>query len=393
MLKPWDVIIIGAGASGLMCAIEAGKRGQRVLLLEKSKKAGNKIRMSGGGRCNFTNYGVSAENYLSDNPHFCKSALSRFSQWDFLALVQRYDIPFHERDHGQLFCNESAKDILEMLLSECHQVGVEIRLSSTIQKIEQHPDHFCIDSNRETLHCQSLVIATGGLSIPTTGASPFGYQIAEQFAIPLKPTRAGLVPFTWHANDKQRFACLSGIAINSVVTHALTQFRESLLFTHRGLSGPAILQISSYWQAGEHIEIDLLPDVDLLTHLKQMQQQHPQQQIKTVLNQQLPKRLVSAFIDQTLLEQPLANSRFEQFAMIVEQFKQWRVKPAGTEGYRTAEVTLGGVDTDAISSRTLEAKNSRGLYFIGEVLDVTGELGGYNFQWAWASGWCAGQYV
>ncbi len=393
-METWDAIIIGAGASGLMCAIEAGKRGRRVLILEKSKKSGNKIRMSGGGRCNFTNYEVDADNYLSDNPHFCKSALSRFSQWDFLALVQNYHIPFHEREHGQLFCNESAGDILQMLLAECRQAGVEIRLNTTVNKIEQPTDnHFRLDSSRGQFHCQSLVIATGGLSIPTMGASPFGYQIAEQFAIKLKPTRAGLVPFTLQPDDKQRFSGLSGIAIDGVVSHPQAHFRENILFTHRGLSGPAILQISNYWQAGETIQIDLLPDFDLFTHLKQMQQQHPQQQIKTVLQQQLPKRLINTFIDKKVLEQPLANSRFEQFEAITEQLKQWQVKPGGTEGYRTAEVTLGGVDTDAISSKTMEAKKSKGLYFIGEVLDVTGWLGGYNFQWAWASGWCAGQYV
>ncbi len=393
-MESWDVIIIGAGASGLMCAIEAGKRGRRVLILEKSKKAGNKIRMSGGGRCNFTNYEVAADNYLSDNPHFCKSALSRFSQWDFLALVQNHHIPFHEREHGQLFCNESAKDILQMLLAECQQVGVEIRLNSAINKIEQQADHhFRLDSSNGSFHCQSLVVATGGLSIPTMGASPFGYQIAEQFGIKLKPTRAGLVPFTLQPDDKQCFSGLSGIAIDTVVSHPQADFRGNILFTHRGLSGPAILQISNYWRAGESITIDLLPDLDLLAHLKQMQQQHPQQQIKTVLQQQLPKRLISAFIDKNILEQPLANSRFEQFEAITEQLKQWQVKPGGTEGYRTAEVTLGGIDTDGISSKTLEAKKSKGLYFIGEVLDVTGWLGGYNFQWAWASGWCAGQYA
>ena len=377
-----------------MCAIEAGKRGRRVLILEKSKKPGNKIRMSGGGRCNFTNYEVAADNYLSDNPHFCKSALSRFSQWDFLTLVQNHHIPFHEREHGQLFCNESARDILEMLLAECRQVGVEIRLNSTINKIERQAEHhFRLDSSHGQLHCQSLVVATGGLSIPTMGASPFGYQIAEQFGIKLRPTRAGLVPFTLHPDDRQRFSGLSGIAIDTIVSHPQAHFRENTLFTHRGLSGPAILQISNYWQAGETIQIDLLPDLDLFTHLKQIQQQHPQQQVKTILQQQLPKRLISAFIDKEILEQPLANSRLEQFEVITEQLKRWQIKPGGTEGYRTAEVTLGGVDTDAISSKTLEAKKSKGLYFIGEVLDVTGWLGGYNFQWAWASGWCAGQYV
>lgn len=393
-MNKWDVIIIGAGASGLMCAIEAGKRGRRVLILEQSRKIGNKIRMSGGGRCNFTNYDVSADNFLSDNPHFCKSALSRFNQWDFLAMVQQHHIAFHERSHGQLFCDESAKDILDMLLNECQKVGVEIRTQCSISNIERKADQrYFISSDQGPFQCQSMVIATGGLSIPTMGSSPFGYQIATQFGIRLKPTRAGLVPFTLQAADKDQLAPLSGIAIDSLVSHSKTSFRENLLFTHRGLSGPVILQISNYWQAGDEISIDLLPDTDLLDHLKKMQKQHPQQQIKTVLQQLLPKRLINTFIDEGLREQPLANSRYEQFESITNQLKQWYIKPSGTEGYRTAEVTLGGIDTDDISSKTLEAKNVLGLYFIGEVLDVTGWLGGYNFQWAWASGWCAGQYA
>ncbi len=393
-MKNWDVIITGAGASGLMCAIEAGKRGRRVLVLEQSRKTGNKIRMSGGGRCNFTNYEVGAEHYLSDNRHFCKSALSRFTQWDFLALVQQYEIAFHERDHGQLFCDETAKDILDMLLAECRQAGVEIRTKIDINGIEQTAEHqFSVNTDQGPLTCESLVIATGGLSIPTMGSSPFGYQIAEQFGLAVKPTRAGLVPFTLHADDKQRLSPLSGIAIDSEVSLPGATFRENLLFTHRGLSGPVILQISNYWQPGETLHIDLLPGLDLLDHLKQMQKQHPQQQIKTVLQQLLPKRLIQTFIDEQRLEQPLANSRFEQFEKITAQLKDWQIVPAGTEGYRTAEVTLGGVDTDEISSKTLAAKKVPGLYFVGEVLDVTGWLGGYNFQWAWASGWCAGQYV
>ena len=393
-MNNWDVIIIGAGASGLMCAAAAGRRGRRVLVLEQSRKTGNKIRMSGGGRCNFTNYDVGAEHYLGDNPHFCKSALSRFSQWDFLALVQQYEIPFHEREHGQLFCDESAKDILDMLLDQCRQAGVEIRTRVRIDNIAQPAEHqFVINSDQAPLHCESLVIASGGLSIPSMGSSPFGYQVAEQFGLRLKPTRAGLVPFTLHTDDRQRLSPLSGIAIDSEVSLPDASFRENLLFTHRGLSGPVMLQISNYWQPGEALHIDLLPDLDLLDHLKKMQQQHPQQQIKTVLQQLLPKRLVQTFVDDELLEQPLANSRFAQFEAITARLKRWQIVPAGTEGYRTAEVTLGGVDTDEISSKTLEAKKVPGLYFIGEVLDVTGWLGGYNFQWAWASGWCAGQYV
>ncbi len=393
-MEKWDIIIIGAGASGLMCAIEAGKRGRKVLILDQSKKAGNKIRMSGGGRCNFTNYDVGAEHYLGDNPHFCKSALSRFNQWDFLAMVHNYKIPFHEREHGQLFCDDTAKDILNMLLAECQQAGVEIRLNCSIEIIEQQSDHhFRLNSSRGQFHCQSLVVATGGLSIPSMGSSPFGYQIAQQFGIDIKPTRAGLVPFTLQPDDKKRLAELSGIAINSLVSHSQSSFRENLLFTHRGLSGPVILQISNFWQPGDNLQIDLLPDTDLVDYLKNAQKTHPQQQIKTALQSLLPKRLLAAFIDKKILEQPLANSRFEHFENISTQLKRWQIKPNGTEGYRTAEVTLGGVDTDAISSKTLEAKNRTGLYFVGEVLDVTGWLGGYNFQWAWASGWCAGQYA
>jgi len=388
------VIVIGAGASGLMCAIEAGKRNRKVLLLDQAKKPGNKIRMSGGGRCNFTNYDVSAENFLSHNRHFCKSALSRYTQWDFIALVNQYQIPYHQREHGQLFCDDSSKDILEMLLAECRQAGVEIRLDSAVEKIEQQTNHcFILQTTRGDFHCQSLVVATGGLSIPTMGSSPFGYRIAEQFGIAVYPTLAGLVPFTLQPQDKQRYETLSGIAINSAVSCGPHSFRENVLFTHRGLSGPAILQISNYWQPGETVTIDLLPDVALFEALKLAQQRHPQQLLKTALAQHLPKRLITSFIDNQLLEQPLANVAHEQFATVERELKQWQIKPNGTEGYRTAEVTRGGVDCDAISSKTMEAKQVVGLYFIGEVLDVTGWLGGYNLQWAWSSGWCAGQYV
>ncbi len=393
-MKSPQVIIIGAGAAGLMCAIEAGKRGRSVLVLDQGNKAGRKILMSGGGRCNFTNYEVSAQHYLCHNRHFCKSALSRFSQWDFLALVQAHEIPFHERDHGQLFCDNSARDILDMLLAENRKVGTAIELNTEIHKIHQLDDgRFCLKTSRGDLLCESLVIATGGLSIPTMGASPFGYQVAEQFGIKVWPTRAGLVPFTLQPADKERFAPLSGIALDSVVTNARTSFRENILFTHRGLSGPAILQISSYWQPGEAVEINLLPDLNLLEELKQTQREHPQQQIKTCLAHHLPKRLIATFLDETVGNQTLANTSHSSFEEIANTFQQWQIKPNGTEGYRTAEVTTGGVDCDAISSKTLEAKDVPGLYFIGEVLDVTGWLGGYNFQWAWASGWCAGQYV
>jgi len=389
-----DVIIVGASASGLMCAIEAGNRGRKVVVLDHSRKPGNKIRMSGGGRCNFTNYDVSADNYLSHNPHFCKSALSRFAQWDFIALVERYKIPYHERSHGQLFCDDSARDILQMLLDECEQVGVEIRLNSTIEQIEHQADHhYIIKSSRGTFHAQSLVAATGGLSIPTAGATPFGYQLAEQFGLKVWPTSAGLVPFTLQPEDKQRFAKLSGIAVESVVSNERVSFRENVLFTHRGLSGPAILQISSYWQPGEAVEIDLIPDTDLDEWLTTARDEHPQQQLKTALGSLLPKRLVAALLDDALAELPLKQLTQTQSEALVERVKRWQIKPGGTEGYRTAEVTLGGVDCDAVSSKTFESSSVTGLYFIGEVLDVTGWLGGYNLQWAWSSGWCAGQYV
>jgi len=389
-----DVIIIGASASGLMCAIEAGKRGRSVLVLDHANKAGKKILMSGGGRCNFTNYDVSAEHYISHNPHFCKSALSRFTQWDFIALVEQYRIPYHEREHGQLFCDNSAKDILNLLLTECRQAKVQVRLKTDIEHIVKQVDGgFTLETLPETYSCESLVIATGGLSIPKMGATPFGYQVAKQFGLKVWPTRAGLAPFTLQEGDRQRFSTLTGIAVDCLVSYKNTHFRENLLFTHRGLSGPAILQISSYWQAGEAITVNLLPELDLLDELKAAQQGHPRQQLKTMLCHFLPKRLVLAILDPNLAEYPLQQLSRRQFEAIAATIHQWTLIPNGTEGYRTAEVTLGGVDCDELSSRTMESKKVAGLYFIGEVVDVTGWLGGYNFQWAWSSGWSAGQAV
>jgi len=389
-----DVIIIGAGAAGLMCAIEAGKRGRSVLVLDQANKAGRKILMSGGGRCNFTNYEVSADNFLCHNPHFCKSALSRFSQWDFLALVHEHQIPFHEREHGQLFCDDSAKDILNMLLAENKKANTRLQLKTEIHKIRKLDDgKFSLKTSQGDLLCDSLVIATGGLSIPSMGSSPFGYQLAEQFGIKVWPTQAGLVPFTLQPEDKEKYSALTGIAINSTVTYQDTQFRENILFTHRGLSGPAILQISSYWQTGDAVTINLLPDLDLEDELKQAEHHQPQQQIKTCLAKHLPKRVVSTFVPEALQDKTLASASHRDFQDVADSVQRWQIKPNGTEGYRTAEVTTGGIDCDAISSKTLEAKDVAGLYFIGEVLDVTGWLGGYNFQWAWASGWCAGQYA
>lgn len=393
-MKKVDVIIIGASASGLMCAIEAAKRGRNVLVLDHANKAGKKILMSGGGRCNFTNYDVSSENYISHNNHFVKSALSRFTQWDFIAMVGAYNIPYHERDHGQLFCDDSSKDILNLLLNECKKENVKIQLNTNIAKLEKKSDqHFLVQSDNNDFTCQSIVIASGGLSIPKMGATPFGYKVAEQFDIKVWPTSAGLVPFTLHNQDKENLSELSGIAINSIVKTKNKSFRENILFTHRGLSGPAILQISSYWSAGETITINLLPDLDLLDVLSSTSKKQPKIKLKTFLYTQLPKRLVNTFVDTDLLDTTFQELSHKQLLMITEIFKNWTLKPNGTEGYRTAEVTLGGVDCDALSSKTFESKTVAGLYFVGEVMDISGWLGGYNFQWSWSSGWCAGQYV
>lgn len=386
-----DVIIIGAGASGLMCAIEAGKRGRRVLVIDHANKAGKKILMSGGGRCNFTNLSIEPQNYLSHNPHFCKSALSRYSQWDFLSLVTRYQIPHHERAHGQLFCNDSARDILTMLLTECENAGVIIKLDTSIDSLSKSADGFYLMTSAGRFACQSLVVASGGLSIPKMGATPFGYKIAEQFGIPVRPTYAGLVPFTLQPEDKERFSALSGIAVPCVVSNQKQHFAENVLFTHRGLSGPAILQISSYWRPGEKVEINLLPHNDLAQELKTQRQQKQKSKLKTVLEAHLPKRLLSCLLSEQSLNTTLPDMSDKLISQIAEQINCWTIKPNGTEGYRTAEVTCGGVDCDALSSQTMESKNVPGLYFIGEVVDVTGWLGGYNFQWAWSSGWCAGQ--
>ncbi len=389
-----DVLIIGAGAAGLLCAIEAGKRGRHVVVLDHANKPGKKILMSGGGRCNFTNYHINPTNFLSHNPHFCKSALSRYTQWDFIDLVKHHAIPFHEKTLGQLFCDNKSKEILDMLLSECEQAGVTIRMSASVSQIEKISDHhFKIQSTRGAFHCQSLVIASGGLSIPTMGASPFGYQVAEQFGLKIWPTRAGLVPFTLQPADKDKLSVLSGIGLDSLVSNDRIEFRENILFTHRGLSGPAILQISSYWEAGEAVTINLLPEDDLLTILKHSQQSQPIKLLKTILCEHIPKRVVDVFLDTSLGERKLADIAHRDFEHIAQQFNAWVIKPNGTEGYRTAEVTLGGIDCNAISSKTMEVNTVPGLYFIGEVLDVTGWLGGYNFQWAWSSGWAAGQVV
>ena len=389
-----DVVIIGAGASGLMCAIEAGKRGRSVLVIDHANKAGKKILMSGGGRCNFTNYSIEAENFISQNPHFCKSALSRFTQWDFLALIDKYQIPFHERDHGQLFCNDSAKDILNLLFAECDKAKVKIQLNSKIQQVTQVANNaFKIKSANQEIDCQSIVVATGGLSIPKMGATAFGYQLAKQFNIEVIPTSAGLVPFTLQPEDKEVFSALSGIAVPCIISNERQSFKEALLFTHRGLSGPSVLQISSYWRPGEVVNINFLPDVDLIEVLHQKRQQQVKLQLKSILTEYLPKRLIEVLVLKDYLTMSLQDISNKHIETIANSIHQWSIKPNATEGYRTAEVTLGGVDCSAISSKTMESNAVSGLYFVGEVLDVTGWLGGYNFQWAWSSGWCAGQYV
>ena len=394
MIEKTEVIIIGAGASGLMCAIEAGKRHRKVLVIDHAEKPGRKILLSGGGCCNFTNYYIDANNYISHNPNFCKSALSRYTQWDFLTLVQKHHIAFSERAHGQLFCDGSSRDILNMLLSECDQAGISFQLNSKIEKIEQPGErHFKVYSDRGNYACQSLVIATGGLSMPSIGASSLGYEIAGQFQTQAWPRSAGLVPFTLHPQDKEKLKTLSGIAVDAVVSNKRHSICENILFTHRGLSGPAALQMSLYWQPGKALTINLLPEIDLVNALKEHRQQHPQRKVKSVLAEYLPKRLVEIMVRSDLAENPLQTTSHQQFKEISAQLQQWTVKPSGTEGYRTAEVTLGGVDCNAISSKTMEARQVAGLFFTGEVLDVSGWLGGYNLQWAWSSGWCAGQYV
>ncbi len=386
--------MIGAGAAGLMSAIEAGKRGRKVLVLDHAKKAGQKIIMSGGGRCNFTNMYTEPQNYLSDNEHFCKSALKRYTQWDFLALVEKHNIDYHERTHGQYFCLDSAKQIVTMLLDECQQAGVTVQLRSEILSIAKDTELFALNTTRGEYSCESLVIATGGLSMPKIGATPYGYKVAEQFGLTIHKTTAGLVPFTLHTEDKEWLAPLSGIAFECEASCNGTTFKEAMLFTHRGLSGPVILQISNYWQPGDTVEINLLPNISLADELQTLFKTNPAQELKTALAQWLPKRFIQQAIEaKQLVSKPLKQYNSKELQAICDYFHQWKIKPNGTEGYRTAEVTLGGVDSDELSSKTMETKSVKGLYFIGEVVDVTGWLGGYNFQWAWASGWCAGQFV
>lgn len=389
----YDTVIIGAGAAGLFCASLAGQAGLSVLVLDNGKKAGRKILMSGGGRCNFTNMYIEPSAYLSENPHFCKSALARYTQWDFIELVQKHNIAYHEKTLGQLFCDDSAQQIVDLLLAECQKGKVSVRLRSEVTLIEKKNESFTVFVDGKAIVTSSVVIASGGLSMPGLGATPFGYKVAEQFDLPVLPTRAGLVPFTLHKPQLEQFSQLSGVAVPAIVTaKSGTSFKENILFTHRGLSGPAILQISSYWQPGEYVSINLLPNIDLENLLQEKRQEHPNQSLKNTLSRLLPKRFIEIMIENKQLpDVPLTQLSNERITQIAVLLQEWQVQPNGTEGYRTAEVTLGGVDTRALSSKTMEATKVKGLYFIGEVVDVTGWLGGYNFQWAWSSAYACAQ--
>ena len=424
-----DVIIVGAGAAGLMCAIAAGQRGRKVVVLEGSNKIGKKILMSGGGRCNFTNMHTEPSRFIGANPHFCKSALSRYTQWDFISLVEKHGIPYHEKALGQLFCDESSKDIVAMLQNECDAAGVTIlthctdigvdttkvpvtfgadgttkvpvtfgadgeKVTGTLRKVTG--PLYKVRCSRGEFSCESLVVASGGLSIPKMGASDLGYRLAQQFSLPVLETTAGLVPFTLTGAMHELSNRLSGVSCLATVTAGAMSFTEDILFTHRGLSGPAMLQASSYWSPGEEIVINLLPSISATEYLLEMKRSRPKSLTRVVLSEQLPKALVAelqGLFWPRVQETPMAEIADDQLREIGANLNAWRVKPAATEGYRTAEVTMGGVDTDELSSRTMESKKQPGLYFIGEVVDVTGHLGGFNFQWAWASGQAAGQVV
>lgn len=388
-----DVIILGAGAAGLMCAAIAGQRGRSVLLLEQSRHPAEKIRISGGGRCNFTNLHASPANFLSNNPQFCRSALSGYTQRDFIALVESYHIAWHEKTRGQLFCDGSSRQIVDMLLEECRKAHAQLRLGVRISAVSKGEDGFVVVTDQGEFRCRSLVVATGGPSIPKMGSSGFGYKIAEQFGLAIVPPRAALVPLTFDAALLAQFGDLAGVSVEAIVSCGKTRFDEALLFTHRGLSGPAILQISSYWREGDDIVVDMAPGIDVLAGLKGLRGEHPRQEMATALASFVPKRLARAIADMIGGPERIADFSDALLAKVTAAVKQWRVRPVGTEGYRTAEVTLGGVDTMGLSSKTLEAKSVPGLYFIGEVVDVTGQLGGFNFQWAWSSGYAAGRHV
>ena len=389
-----DVVIIGAGAAGMMCAIEAGKRGRRVLVIDHARAPGEKIRISGGGRCNFTNIHASPRNFLSGNPHFCKSALARYRPQDFVALVERHGIDWHEKTLGQLFCDHSAKDIIRMLMAEMRAAGVQLRLETSIGEVERTASGFRVTTSAGAVDAASLVVASGGKSIPKMGATGLAYRIAEQFGLPVVETRPALVPLTLDQAQLTKLGVLAGVAADAEARFGKAAFREAVLITHRGLSGPAILQISSYWREGEEIVLRLMPDIDIASILKGMRRTNGRQAVQTALADILPRRLAQFFSDEAKLTgRMLADLSDKAIDALSSSIQAWAVKPAGSEGYRTAEVTLGGVDTRALDSRTMQANEIPGLYFVGECVDVTGWLGGYNFQWAWASGFVAGQDV
>ncbi|MDP0587947.1 MAG: NAD(P)/FAD-dependent oxidoreductase [Candidatus Endonucleobacter bathymodioli] len=400
VLSKYDVIIIGAGASGMMCALTAARRGRKVLVIEHSNKVGKKILISGGGRCNYTNMYIQSENYLSQNPHFCKSALSRYSQWDFQTLVEKHKIPWHEKTAGQLFCDNYSKDIVNLLVDECHSVDVTILLKALVFEVINLESCFSVNTSNGIIQSQSLVIATGGLSFPTMGATDFGYKLAQQFGHSIVKQHPGLVPFTFPKKWLAYFGGLAGISAEVIVSYREESFRDKILFTHKGLSGPAILQISSYWTFGHSISINWLPNMPALQWLKSMQKSRPKAKLTTVLTEVVSRRLAHLLCGYGKLDEisdggkvSLQQITLTTLTEMAESLEYWSLEPLGTEGYKKAEVTLGGVSTDDISSKTFESFLQPGLFFIGEVLDVTGGLGGFNFQWAWSSGYCSGLYV
>ena len=393
MTGSFDVVVIGAGAAGLMCAAEAGRRDRRVCLLDHSHKLAEKIRISGGGRCNFTNLFADPSSFLSENEHFCKSALSRYTQYDFIDMVERAGIAFHEKKLGQLFCDDTAQQIIDVLKQNVLEAGVHLHQGIKVSAVTKGKDKFVIETDKMRIQADSLVVATGGLSIPKIGATDFGYQLARQFDLPVTDVRAGLVPLTFTDNLLRFCKSLSGLSVDAVVRCGQTSFREGLLFTHRGLSGPSVLQISSYWQDGQALLINLAPEINLTEDIAAAKQQQGRADILTLLSRHLPRRLAAAILDREGITGRIADLSSADIGRLHDVVHNWQVVPSGTEGYRTAEVTLGGVHTAALSSKTMEANSCPGLYFIGEVIDVTGHLGGYNFQWAWSSGWVAGQYA
>ena len=393
MSLTYDVIIIGAGAAGLMAAIEAGKRGRKVLVVDHSKKIGEKIRISGGGRCNFTNLHTEPSKFLSNNPKFVRSALSQYTQQDFINLIKKHNIKFHEKKLGQLFCDQSAQQIVEMLLTECIEANVEIKKEFNVKDVSKYKDQYLVISEQDTYSCQSLVIATGGLSIPKIGATDFGYKIAKKFNLDVIETLPGLVPLTFSEKILNICKELTGLSVEAIVSFKKTLFQEGMLFTHRGLSGPSILQISSYWKMGQNININLLPKLNVYNFLEEKKKSNPKQDISTIISDLLPKRLAQIICNENKVSGNIWEISNKALRELSEAINTWIIKPTGSEGYRTAEVTLGGVNTNELSSQTMMSNKHKGLFFIGEVVDVTGHLGGYNFQWAWSSGYVAGKYV